>query len=61
MDDMEKIRSDIARWEAENDVGSLPEAESELGRPLKVVYTPLDVMETDFTEKIGLPGEYPFV
>ncbi len=60
MDDIEKIRSDMERWEAENDVESIPEAESELGRPLKVVYTPLDVMETDFTEKIGLPGEYPF-
>ena len=60
MDDLEKIRSDVERWEAENDVGSLPEAKSELGKSLKVVYTPLDVVEIDFSDKIGLPGEYPF-
>jgi len=29
-------------------------------RPVKVLYTPLDLAEMDYTEDIGFPGEYPF-
>ncbi len=55
-----RIKDEFERWEAEHDVGSLPTAESELGHPLKVVYTPEDVADIDYLDKIGFPGEYPF-
>ncbi len=60
MKEMERLREALKRWETEKDVGSLPIAESELHWPLKVVYTPLDVAENDYLEKIGFPGDYPY-
>jgi methylmalonyl-CoA mutase N-terminal domain/subunit len=60
MKETEKIREALERWETEKDIDSLPAAESELRRPLKVVYTPLDVDEKSYLEKIGFPGEYPY-
>ena len=60
MDSKQKIVDELARWEADNDVSSLPGAESDLGEPLKVLYTPAEVAENDYLEKIGFPGEYPF-
>lgn len=60
MNPQQKIVDELARWEAEHDVKSLPGAESDLGEPLKVLYTPAEVTENDYLEKIGFPGEYPF-
>ncbi|MBU2548002.1 MAG: methylmalonyl-CoA mutase, partial [Proteobacteria bacterium] len=58
--DMEKIKAETGRWARERDTDSLPEALDELGRPVKVVYTPADTAHIDYLERIGLPGEYPF-
>jgi len=60
MNDHERIEKEMERWEAEHRVKDLPPAESDLGQPLKVLYTPLDVIHTDYLEKIGFAGEYPF-
>lgn len=60
MEEFSKIEERIKRWEAEKGVCSLSGAESDLGLPLKVVYTPIDTACTDYLSKIGLPGEYPF-
>ncbi len=60
MDDTAKLKRELARWEAKHDVGALPLAESELRRPVKVIYTPLDAPHAEYLEKIGLPGQYPF-
>ncbi|MEM2983288.1 MAG: methylmalonyl-CoA mutase family protein [Candidatus Bathyarchaeia archaeon] len=60
MNDIERIKNEIERWEAEHQIHCLPVAESELGRPIKILYTPVDIAEVEYLEKIGLPGEYPF-
>ncbi len=60
MKEMQELKEALEKWEAEKEIGSLPTAESELRRPLKVVYTPMDVSEEGYLEKIGLPGEYPY-
>jgi methylmalonyl-CoA mutase N-terminal domain/subunit len=60
MEDIERLRMEIERWARENDISSLPKAESELGHPIKVLYSPLDIADVGYLEKIGLPGEYPF-
>jgi methylmalonyl-CoA mutase N-terminal domain/subunit len=41
--------------------GDLAEAQTDSGIPVAPVYTPLDVPEERYLDRIGLPGEYPFV
>lgn len=60
MDQIRKIREEVERWEKGCEVDSLPSAESEMGEPLKVLYTPADVAEADYLDRIGFPGMYPF-
>ncbi|MBP1719547.1 MAG: Sbm [Deltaproteobacteria bacterium] len=60
MQEKEKIQTEMRQWEKENQTDALPIKDSELGKPLKVVYTPLDVADIDYLEKIGFPGQYPF-
>jgi len=60
MDDLEKIEQRLKNWGKKMDVASLPESVSDLNKPLKVVYTPLDTAGIDYLDKIGFPGEYPY-
>jgi methylmalonyl-CoA mutase N-terminal domain/subunit len=60
VDELQRLMDESARWERENRVGSFPPAESELGHPVKVLYTPLDVADGDYLERLGFPGQYPF-
>ena len=64
---MDKIKKGMEDWEA----GSLkkvldrsPERqevfETESGIPVKRLYTPLDLEDTDYNDDLGFPGEYPF-
>lgn len=55
-----KILEELRRWEAAHKLEELPEARSDLGRSLKVLYTPVDVDEETYLERLGFPGEYPF-
>ena len=59
-EEMEKLKVELDKWEKTSNVESLPIAESELGKPLKVVYTPLDTAGIGYLEQIGFPGQYPF-
>lgn len=61
MDQIKKIKEEVLKWESKQKIRSLPMVESELGRPFKVLYTPVDVAEIDYNEEIGFPGEFPFV
>ncbi len=56
----EKIKNELAKWECDSNLKSLPERMSESGSPLKVVYSPLDVESDTYLENIGLPGQYPY-
>jgi methylmalonyl-CoA mutase, N-terminal domain len=49
----------LARWQEL--AADLPEAATDSGVPIKPLYTPLDVQEQGYGERIGFPGEYPFV
>ncbi|MFP4085276.1 MAG: methylmalonyl-CoA mutase [Desulfobacteraceae bacterium] len=60
MDNMDRIRERLKQWETEKGTAKLPEAKSDLGQPLKVVYTPLDTADTEYMDRVGFPGEYPF-
>jgi len=67
MEDMEKIKSKLNEWE-ENAVSKalkrIPERKerflSTSGYEIKRLYTPLDLMDTDYIEDIGFPGTFPF-
>ncbi len=56
-----QMQAEAERWQREC-LGKKPMAEekSTSGIPLKVVYTPLDIQDVGYLEKIGFPGEYPF-
>jgi methylmalonyl-CoA mutase N-terminal domain/subunit len=57
---LERIREAQKNWEAEHLSERLPAAKSDMGKDLKVLYTPLDVYHVDYLGDIGFPGEYPF-
>jgi methylmalonyl-CoA mutase N-terminal domain/subunit len=58
--DNQKNKAAAERWAREHGVDSMPPATSESGHSLKALYTPADISEIDYFEKIGFPGEYPF-
>lgn len=60
MMDMDKIRTFQTKWESEHQLDQLPIAKSDMGEPLKVVYTPTDISHMDYLKDMGFPGEYPF-
>jgi methylmalonyl-CoA mutase N-terminal domain/subunit len=57
---MDRIREAEQSWAHDKKVEDLPPAADDLGRPLKVVYTPADTAGIDYLAQIGLPGDYPF-
>jgi len=60
--EIETLRRDLAAWQervagaAARDVDFTGVS----GRPVAPVYTPLDVLDTDYAADLGLPGQYPF-
>lgn len=60
MELLDNIKDELRKWEENNKVNELPVAESDLGRQLDVLYTPVSLAQTDYLEKIGFPGAYPF-
>ncbi len=60
------LRRGWRRWERAyreeiKQTGTQPvEATSTSGRPIKPLYTPLDLKNFDFFRDLGFPGEYPF-
>ncbi len=62
-----QLEEALSRWEAQTlrpTLARLPERMAEFTttslRPIKRLYTPLDVQHLDFEQDIGFPGEYPF-
>ena len=67
MTDLEKLKQKLAEWENELVLPLLkkvPERKkifsTEEGLEVKRVYTPVDLGEWDYLEKLGFPGAYPF-
>uniref|UniRef100_A0A7C3SKV0 methylmalonyl-CoA mutase n=1 Tax=Desulfobacca acetoxidans TaxID=60893 RepID=A0A7C3SKV0_9BACT len=66
MDDLQKLLELKAQYEAavEKVLKKMPERKAEFvntsGIPVARVYTPLDLQDFDYTEKLGMPGQYPF-
>lgn len=66
-DEVERLKKEVDRWEREvvpQWLKRLPERMDEFttlsGIPVKRVYTPADIEDFDYMEKLGLPGTYPF-
>jgi methylmalonyl-CoA mutase N-terminal domain/subunit len=63
---LEKISEDLKAWEEKTNeqISKKPERKLEFetlsGISIKNLYTPLDVSQIDYLEKIGFPGQYPF-
>jgi methylmalonyl-CoA mutase N-terminal domain/subunit len=66
MDDLQKLMELKAQYEAavEKVLKKMPERKAEFvntsGIPVARVYTPLDLQDFDYAEKLGMPGQYPF-
>ena len=56
-EEMEKIRQKKAEWEARSVKPALQRFK--MAEPTKY-YTPADVKEGGFLDKVGFPGEFPF-
>jgi methylmalonyl-CoA mutase N-terminal domain/subunit len=58
----QELEARLRRWQERAD--RLPERQQRFittsGVPVKRVYTPLDIEDTDYLRDLGLPGEYPF-
>ncbi|HVE90835.1 MAG TPA: methylmalonyl-CoA mutase family protein [Actinomycetota bacterium] len=59
MDDLEREALD---WQSRYDSATERDTDFETlgGIPLKPVYTPLDARERDYSDSLGMPGEYPY-
>ncbi|MEA2008624.1 MAG: methylmalonyl-CoA mutase family protein, partial [Chloroflexota bacterium] len=65
--EIEQYKKDLEHWKEttlKETLDSHPERREEFittsSEPVKRLYTPLDIAETDYQGEIGLPGEYPF-
>ncbi|HII41201.1 MAG TPA: methylmalonyl-CoA mutase, partial [Thermoplasmata archaeon] len=66
-EDSAEYEARLRKWEAttlKDTLKALPERRKEFvttsSRPVKRLYTPLDVRGTSHDERLGSPGEYPF-
>ena len=64
---LEDIRRDRESWEAQELEAfqkRVPERESDFrtpsGLPVERLYTPVDLSGSDYVDKLGFPGCYPF-
>ncbi|MEW5912383.1 MAG: methylmalonyl-CoA mutase family protein [Thermodesulfobacteriota bacterium] len=55
-----RLQEALEQWGQQCQVQKLPLVESDLGEPVKVVYTPLDTAGRSYLDNIGFPGQYPF-
>ena len=66
MDDLKKLQELKDKYDAqvEKVLKKMPERKAEFfntsGIPVARVYTPLDMQDFDYVDKLGFPGQYPF-
>jgi methylmalonyl-CoA mutase, N-terminal domain len=66
-DELEALRSELARWEQttlKRTLDRFPERRDEFvttsSYPIRRLYTPLDIADLDYERDLGFPGEYPY-
>ncbi len=62
-EDSERLRSHISQWR-DNNVGAgqrRPDYKTPSQIPVKEVYTPEDLPNSDYLRDVGMPGEYPYL
>ncbi len=64
---LDKLRQELEQWEEtslQQSLSRLPERSAEFittsSEPVNRLYTPLDVADLEYSQGLGLPGEYPF-
>jgi methylmalonyl-CoA mutase N-terminal domain/subunit len=64
---LEEIKRELEKWEETTLQQSLdrqPERNTQFitasSEPIERLYTPLDIQEMDYLDKLGMPGEYPY-
>jgi methylmalonyl-CoA mutase N-terminal domain/subunit len=64
---LEELRQALEKWEEttlQQSLARLPEREPRFittsSEPIESLYTPLDIVDLDYQQDLGLPGEYPF-
>ncbi|MBE0669998.1 MAG: methylmalonyl-CoA mutase family protein, partial [Anaerolineales bacterium] len=64
---LKELKESLSTWEEtslKKALSQLPERADEFittsSEPVNRLYTPLDIAENDYTETLGLPGEYPY-
>ena len=60
MDDTGKLQEVVRSWYLKNGIEHFPVINTESEIPVEPVYTPLEIGDSDYLTKVGLPGEYPF-
>jgi methylmalonyl-CoA mutase N-terminal domain/subunit len=65
--EIEKLRQSLLEWQEnklKDTLERMPERQEQFittsSEPIERLYTPLDVNELDYSDDLGLPGEYPF-
>jgi methylmalonyl-CoA mutase N-terminal domain/subunit len=60
--ELAELRARLEQWERAFDrlPARLPSFETVSGVPVAPLYTPADLAGSDYLERLGLPGEYPF-
>src|ERR1700736_5499788 len=48
-------------WRQQAELEEVAPSETDSGIPVEVVYTPLDVDRGAYLERVGFPGDYPYV
>ena len=60
--ELAELRARLAEWEAA--YGRVPKRDVSFttvsGAPVKPLYTPLDIADDNYLDKLGFPGEFPF-
>jgi methylmalonyl-CoA mutase N-terminal domain/subunit len=64
---LDELKDSLEKWEEtslQKALASVPERRETFittsSEPINRLYTPLDVPDSDYTEDLGLPGEYPY-
>jgi methylmalonyl-CoA mutase, N-terminal domain len=57
----ESLEIQLDRWASAGNIDGLADAETDSGIPIAPLYTSLNVDAESETERVGLPGQYPFV